>query len=318
MASEVPPVELFREVAFPRRTIYERIVGGEPILVLPDIDLPDDLGDSTPLVYHDNPKLTAEIMSACRQSVVIDASPVGDYIEKNGVPWPIPPCPPIFPDMFLEYPGRDLAILVQSYEGTMREGVKGVASGVYVADGEDVWDIDITILTTTPKGYIFAPDRNNCVLRSDGTFVQGRFASADKGLNRPLVLRQRMAQCLSEFMLAMAFASCRNVRLVDRPDTRTRQQRREDERKGRDLVTFKVLEIGGITDVYDGPAAKNANPSKRSLHICRGHFSEYTEDKPLFGKYSGRFWIPAHTRGTMDKGRVIKDYRILPPVEATA
>jgi hypothetical protein len=51
---------------------------------------------------------------------------------------------------------------------------------------------------------------------------------------------------------------------------------------------------------------------KRALHICRGHFSTYSEEKPLFGRVAGTFWIPAHTRGQIKEGVVISDYKVSP------
>lgn len=49
---------------------------------------------------------------------------------------------------------------------------------------------------------------------------------------------------------------------------------------------------------------------KHRMHLCRGHFSTYTEDKPLFGKYVGRYWIPSHVRGSAELGVIDKDYRV--------
>ena len=45
-------------------------------------------------------------------------------------------------------------------------------------------------------------------------------------------------------------------------------------------------------------------------HMCRGHFRTYTKESPLFGKYTGRFWIPQHVRGSGNQGTVIKDYEL--------
>ena len=53
-------------------------------------------------------------------------------------------------------------------------------------------------------------------------------------------------------------------------------------------------------------------------HMVRGNFAEYGADKPLFGKYTGRFWIPAHVRGKREEGQSVtpKDYVVV-PAEAT-
>jgi hypothetical protein len=49
---------------------------------------------------------------------------------------------------------------------------------------------------------------------------------------------------------------------------------------------------------------------KKALHIARGHFAHYTEDRPLFGKYTGTFWRPAHVRGSADFGTVKSTYKV--------
>lgn len=46
------------------------------------------------------------------------------------------------------------------------------------------------------------------------------------------------------------------------------------------------------------------------LHTVRGHFKEFTEAAPLFGRYVGRFWWHSHIRGKESLGKVEKDYRI--------
>lgn len=46
------------------------------------------------------------------------------------------------------------------------------------------------------------------------------------------------------------------------------------------------------------------------VHLCRGHFKEYTEDKPLFGKCTGLYWWQPHVRGQNKDGIIVKDYNI--------
>jgi hypothetical protein len=46
------------------------------------------------------------------------------------------------------------------------------------------------------------------------------------------------------------------------------------------------------------------------LHIVRGHFAEYTEEAPLFGRVTGRFFRSIHTRGNADLGVKKPDYKV--------
>ena len=50
-------------------------------------------------------------------------------------------------------------------------------------------------------------------------------------------------------------------------------------------------------------------------HIARGHWKNYTEDKPLFGKLVGTYWWESQFRGSKKKGVVIKDYELEPKKE---
>ena len=47
-------------------------------------------------------------------------------------------------------------------------------------------------------------------------------------------------------------------------------------------------------------------------HAVRAHYATYTKERPLFGKYVGRFYVPAHFRGKPENGFVTKDYKIIP------
>lgn len=122
-----------------------------------------------------------------------------------------------------------------------------------------------------------------------------------------------MCDTIGPVCMANTLASCKNVRLVD--------QERDGpprvilgsgpKRTIIPKITYKVLEI----DPSKTPAARSgahSGPSSQAFHLCRGHFANYDE-KPLFGKYRGRFWVPAHTRGSKKNGAVLKDYKIISP-----
>jgi len=47
------------------------------------------------------------------------------------------------------------------------------------------------------------------------------------------------------------------------------------------------------------------------IHLTRGHFKTYTEEKPLFGRITGRFWWQPAVRGRNRDGVVMKDYKVV-------
>lgn len=116
-------------------------------------------------------------------------------------------------------------------------------------------------------------------------------------------------------LLAISFMHCKNVVLEDAPFIGPRQQRRALERKGIQQARFKTLVIDPMKQVLKTEGGIEHNGLKKALHICRGHFATYSEDKPLFGRYSGTFWKPAHVRGNADNGTVYKDYKVKAPKE---
>lgn len=115
------------------------------------------------------------------------------------------------------------------------------------------------------------------------------------------------------FALALSFLHCKNILVEDTRDPRSRQVRRADERTGLPTPHYKTLVIEPMKRVLETEGGIRQNGLKKALHICRGHFAHYSEDKPLFGKYSGQFWIPAHVRGTTESGQVVKDYKVNSP-----
>jgi hypothetical protein len=120
--------------------------------------------------------------------------------------------------------------------------------------------------------------------------------------------------------LAICFMHCKNVTLTEQEGQYpSRQVRREAERRGDPPLTkFYTLNIEPMKKVLRDEGGSETVGLKRALHICRGHFSHYSEDKPLFGKYAGQFWIPAHVRGTAEAGMIAKDYNVKPPAKDVA
>lgn len=117
-------------------------------------------------------------------------------------------------------------------------------------------------------------------------------------------------------LTAICFAHCKGVMISEHQQPR--QQRRAAERAGRPpLVTYKTIDIAPATRILHDEGDITHNGIKKALHICRGHFAHYTEDRPLFGKYTGTFYIPMHLRGKVERGVVVKDYRVHPTKGAT-
>ena len=75
------------------------------------------------------------------------------------------------------------------------------------------------------------------------------------------------------------------------------------------LFTYKVLTIK--TGTKQNPKYSfNFKFDPKRIHLCMGHYKEYTVEAPLFGKIVGRYFWKPHVRGTNTDGIIIKDYQI--------
>ena len=123
---------------------------------------------------------------------------------------------------------------------------------------------------------------------------------------------QEMKDEMNVAMVMTDIINCQNVITKDvLPPEKLNQKRI---RKGKlPLYSYKILEV-----VKGKPKTKNAgtvpwdykSPDAVRFHLCRGHFKTFTEERPLFGKYSGTFWWNPQSRGDRSKGVVEKDYSV--------
>jgi hypothetical protein len=110
--------------------------------------------------------------------------------------------------------------------------------------------------------------------------------------------------------LGISFSHCKNVRTVETPADRGGRWHR---RTKAPVLTFRTLEINPMREVLRTEGRSGEEGLRRALHICRGHFATYGDDRPLFGKYAGTFWRPDHVRGRAEAGAVVKDYAVKAP-----
>lgn len=115
-------------------------------------------------------------------------------------------------------------------------------------------------------------------------------------------------------LLALSFLHCKNVRLIDGPFP-AKLAKAYQHRHSRPMVHYKTLEITPMKEVLRHEGQSETLGLKKALHICRGHFKDYTE-KPLFGRHHGLYWWDNHVRGTAEQGIVIKDYSVNKPIES--
>lgn len=112
-------------------------------------------------------------------------------------------------------------------------------------------------------------------------------------------------------LLALSFLHCKNVSL-DAIDPPAKVARNFQRKHGIAPVRYHILNIEPMKQVLKHEGQSEKTGLKRALHICRGHFKDYTE-RGLFGKYKGVYWWESRVRGSADEGVVKKDYNIKTP-----
>ena len=75
----------------------------------------------------------------------------------------------------------------------------------------------------------------------------------------------------------LSLLSCKNVKLKKAPLAKVKPKKGKKQ-----LFSYHVLDVPTPTTRYEEPS--EASGRTQRLHLCRGHFATYTEDKPLFGK----------------------------------
>jgi hypothetical protein len=125
-------------------------------------------------------------------------------------------------------------------------------------------------------------------------------------------LDNEVAQYFMPALLAISFVNCRNTSLeATDPDGPINRERCKAGLKP--FLRYHTINLEPMKKVLKTEGNIETEGLKKALHICRGHFATYSEDKPLFGHFTGTVWKPSHVRGSAKQGVVISDYNIKAP-----
>jgi hypothetical protein len=199
-----------------------------------------------------------------------------------------------FEEVFMRYDwGNGIQMVFRCFEEVLQDG----STGVTMESQGKAWigyGFGISIEGEDKGGWYFY----NTDLRGDRHY----YVRDD-----PETQSKILSICLP-IINAIIMLNCKNVRLIDEP--RASYKRMMNKHKKKKKVIYKILHIHPIRIKNIAERESYESGLKRSLHICRGHLRTYTEEKPLFGKVIGTFFIPAHLRGDEKVGTVVKDYQL--------
>ncbi len=121
-----------------------------------------------------------------------------------------------------------------------------------------------------------------------------------------------LEQAVAPALLGISFMHCKNVS-TNVNELPVQVQKKRIRRGKKPLKTYYTLSIEPMAKALDREGEARKTGIKQALHICRGHFATYSDEKPLFGKYAGTFWKPQHVKGSKQHGEVVKDYAVKAP-----
>ena len=128
-----------------------------------------------------------------------------------------------------------------------------------------------------------------------------------------LRINERFRCALYAAIKVLNFLSCRNIELIDH-EPNSEDSAVYERHFGVPLTKYKTLAIKSTGKRSDRDGEQQQS-DVMPLHLRRGNFAHYTDDAPLFGKFTGAFWRPATVVGSEKNGIVAKDYRIDMPEE---
>jgi hypothetical protein len=242
---------------------------------------------------------------------------VADYVfsgtqERWEIAKDFPNIAPPFPVFWMEYvdtrrgDNSQVGFLFSSVEADPKWGINS-KWGMFVS-----WILFLDGMLFQPITWTIAINENGSVaLRHDGT--PDMVAKVDERLypNEPGFEELNLGDMFIPPMLAVSLLHCKNVDIVSRePKIGNRKQRGRHTPK----IRYHTLQIAPMKKILQEEGRADETGIKNALHICRGHFKDFSRGKGLFGKYKDVFWWDSQARGRAERGVVLKDYSVNEPV----
>jgi hypothetical protein len=180
------------------------------------------------------------------------------------------------------------------------------------------WLLSLTDFTER-HGHIFPePMMPHFAIESNGSLVADRKAwrFVVEGIYEDFEMEQvqEMAPSVIDWHIAPCFFAltllhCKGVSLreASRPEHHSKKVHRREAKMPRFEHHVIVIQDKNGKEIKQGELRA---ASEKGFHIVLGHFATYTEEAPLFGRITGKFWIPAHIRGATTAGTITSEYTI--------
>lgn len=113
---------------------------------------------------------------------------------------------------------------------------------------------------------------------------------------------------LTTIYTTLKLLNCKNIETekIRAPEALNKKRRKSGKQEIFDYHVLNVVVPSKKKDYREAITPLSHN----RVHLCRGHFKEYTAEHPLFGHYTGLFWWQPHVRGQNKDGIIMKDYKV--------
>lgn len=242
------------------------------------------------------------------------------FYESEQDTWKIekefPNLAPPFDNFWMEYQMPYLGVHLDGEYHDITDA-KGIRIGVLFtsADSKErglpaTWLYNSTLVIGNEKGISDKYFQYGFLVKEDGSLYVpfgGNYLAMFCEKREDSETYEYMFTNVFPMLLAISFLHCKNVEIIPHKPDEEKQQRRN---RGSSRIKYKVLQIEPMKKILREEGRSEETGLRNALHICRGHFKDFSKGKGLFGKYKDMFWWDSQVRGNAERGAVIKDYNV--------
>lgn len=129
------------------------------------------------------------------------------------------------------------------------------------------------------------------------------------------ITKERLDICIKEdhedliaFNAFCLLLNAKNI-LFEQIDAPDKLNKKRHKNGNLPICSYKILKVD-LKIFQKNKNNKHETVGSNRVHLCRGHFKLFTEEKPMFGRHVGLYWWEPHVRGRNRKGMITKDYEI--------
>lgn len=119
-----------------------------------------------------------------------------------------------------------------------------------------------------------------------------------------------LQRAMATVWTSLSFMHCKNINIEKSAPIPSKLQKSRLLKGKHSLLRHHTIIVSPTSSIKPIKGESKEETESRALHICRGHFKKFDEHA-LFGKHKGTYWWPMHSRGSMEHGKIMKDYAVL-------